>query len=355
MKRLQIPRDRERGNAVTLTLLGLALAILAGVGVLYVVGKDAPRPLPVSVRESASTTEVVVDPRAGWGVYTDTLFQFSVSYPPGWLVASSTEDGFPVITVMPGTIATTSNEGEMSTSVSFYPRGSTRHAFKDVEYQSAVIVTIPEASAKDYVLTNKRPWATLVRFGRYPSSWDPNGYVFAEVAVEEEHVKYERGGVLLPDGTAPSDGDIPVRDGFVDPALRGLEEEMLRSIVFSSSSTTDTEASSTSPLTLESPKEDDLVSSPLTVRGAAPGSWYFEGSFPVKLETLAGEVVAEAPVHAVGEWMTSAMVPFEISLVFDMPHATSGRLVFAPDNPSGLSDTGHTFSIPVRFIEAQSP
>ena len=42
----------ESGNAVTLTLLGLAVAILAGVAVLYVVGKSVPHaePYPTSRR-----------------------------------------------------------------------------------------------------------------------------------------------------------------------------------------------------------------------------------------------------------------------------------------------------------------
>src|SRR4051812_32842409 len=40
---------------------------------------------------------------------------------------------------------------------------------------------------------------------------------------------------------------------------------------------------------VNAPKPNDLVKSPLTVTGKARGTWYFEASFPVRLEDANGK------------------------------------------------------------------
>lgn len=97
------------------------------------------------------------------------------------------------------------------------------------------------------------------------------------------------------------------------------------------------------------PHEGDVVSSPLTVRGEARGAWYFEAQFPVRLLDADGRVLASAPAHATGDWMTDQMVPFEATLTFDRPAAVTGTLVLEKDNPSDLPQNADSRSIPVRF------
>ena len=67
------------------------------------------------------------------------------------------------------------------------------------------------------------------------------------------------------------------------------------------------------------PRSNDLVSSPLTVQGEARGNWYFEASFPVKLLDANGNVIAQTPAQAQGEWMTTDFVPFLAILEFAKP------------------------------------
>jgi hypothetical protein len=98
------------------------------------------------------------------------------------------------------------------------------------------------------------------------------------------------------------------------------------------------------------PGAGDTVTSPLRVTGEARGSWYFEGSFPVRLLDAEGREVAVAPAQARGEWTTEAFVPFEVVLEFGGPApGTRGTLVLEKDNPSGLPENADELRVPVTF------
>ncbi len=96
------------------------------------------------------------------------------------------------------------------------------------------------------------------------------------------------------------------------------------------------------------------VGSPLQIRGQARGGWYFEASFPVRLEDANGTVLAQAPAQAQGDWMTTEFVPFEATLTFTAPTTETGTLILEKDNPSGLPENADERRIPVRFSTTQS-
>jgi hypothetical protein len=98
-----------------------------------------------------------------------------------------------------------------------------------------------------------------------------------------------------------------------------------------------------------SPESSEIVSSPLVVSGKAKGSWFFEGSLPVKLVDEADNVIAVAPAQAESDWMTSDFVPFKTLLNFTST-SSSGYLIIAKDNPSGLAEFDDSIRIPVRFL-----
>lgn len=103
------------------------------------------------------------------------------------------------------------------------------------------------------------------------------------------------------------------------------------------------EAAITSPQSLE------IVSSPLVVSGQAKGSWFFEGSLPVKLVDELDNIIAVAPAQAESDWMTSNFVPFKALLDFTSTSST-GYLIVAKDNPSGLAEFDDSIRIPLRFL-----
>jgi Immunoglobulin-like domain of bacterial spore germination len=345
----------QGGNAVTLTLLGLAVAILAGVAVLYWIGRTAPEQVPPQTiaEESTSTPQTMSDPRAGWQTYTDPLYMFSIQFPPGWVVATGTVGIDPVITVAPGVLngTSTSTYHDSLTRVSVYPQGLSKGGVFESEQQSGVIIEVPQASAKDYVLESKRPWATVGKFDIRPSSWSEAGYIFARVAVEGESFKYIRGDMeITEEEFDPAADDRAVRVGYVDPAIRSTEEEILKSFQF-----VQEDVGLQQPvhdmILVESPVPESFITSPVTVAGKARGGWYFEGTFPVRLETEAGVVLAEVPATAQGEWTTTEFVPFELSVVFAHATATKGVLVLEKSNPSGLPELGDELRIPVSFAK----
>ena len=97
------------------------------------------------------------------------------------------------------------------------------------------------------------------------------------------------------------------------------------------------------------PKENQLLSSPFLLKGEARGNWYFEASFPVRVVDATGKVLAEIPVQAQGEWMTTDYVPFETTITFAHPTTATGEVVLQKDNPSGLPEHDNELRIPVRF------
>lgn len=100
---------------------------------------------------------------------------------------------------------------------------------------------------------------------------------------------------------------------------------------------------------VNSPKPDDVISSPIEVSGEARGTWYFEASFPVKIEDEKGNVLGQGPAQAEGEWMTENFVPFKASIKFDPKDNERGYIVLEKDNPSGLPENAESIRIPVQF------
>lgn len=95
---------------------------------------------------------------------------------------------------------------------------------------------------------------------------------------------------------------------------------------------------------------DMLITSPLTVVGEIPGTWYFEGSFPVILEDIDGNIIGTSVAQAQGDWMVTQPVRFSVSMNFTNPNnLNSGYLVFKKDNPSGLPEHDKSVMWPVRL------
>lgn len=100
---------------------------------------------------------------------------------------------------------------------------------------------------------------------------------------------------------------------------------------------------------LDTPRAGEVVHSPLTISGVARGQWYFEATFPFRLEDADGTVITQGFATAQGEWMTTEFVPFVGEVLFEAPGTSSGKLIIERSNPSGLPEQADEFSIPIRF------
>jgi hypothetical protein len=80
-----------------------------------------------------------------------------------------------------------------------------------------------------------------------------------------------------------------------------------------------------------------ITTSPLVIKGAMPGNWFFEATAAVKLLDANGKGLGVGLAQAKGDWMTDKLVPFEATLKFDVPTTATGVLILQADNPSGLT------------------
>jgi hypothetical protein len=97
-----------------------------------------------------------------------------------------------------------------------------------------------------------------------------------------------------------------------------------------------------------SPKQNEIITSPLKIQGAAVGNWFFEGVLPVKLVDENNNVIASGQAQAETDWTTEKPVNFSASLEF-VTVATSGALIISKDNPSGLPQNDGFIKVPVKF------
>lgn len=103
-------------------------------------------------------------------------------------------------------------------------------------------------------------------------------------------------------------------------------------------------------ITIDSPRPNAEITSPMTIEGKARGTWYFEASFPIELQNEAGVVIAIAPAQAQSEWMTENFVPYKLELSFpSQPAGSKGKLILKKDNPSGLPEHDDSLIVPVLF------
>ena len=90
------------------------------------------------------------------------------------------------------------------------------------------------------------------------------------------------------------------------------------------------------------------MKSPVTVKGKARGTWFFEASLPVLVTDSHNNVIASAAAQADGEWMTTEYVDFSVTIPFST-NQPFGFIVIKKDNPSGLPENDAQIKIPVTF------
>ncbi len=102
-------------------------------------------------------------------------------------------------------------------------------------------------------------------------------------------------------------------------------------------------------IVVESPKPYDFIQHPFFFAGEARGGWFFEASFPVRVEDANGTVLGSGIATATGDWMTNELVPFSGTIELDVPATDTGVVIFEKDNPSGLPENGGRLEVPVRL------
>ena len=96
-------------------------------------------------------------------------------------------------------------------------------------------------------------------------------------------------------------------------------------------------------------QQNTEITSPLEVRGTAPGTWFFEANIGLRLEDRQGNVLAQGYAMANGDWMTTSSLGFMGTIEFQATRDMDGYLVVAKDNPSGLPENDDERKLPVKI------
>lgn len=102
-------------------------------------------------------------------------------------------------------------------------------------------------------------------------------------------------------------------------------------------------------IVVDSPAPYDVIQHPFFFSGSARGRWFFEASFPVRVEDANGVVLGRGIATATGDWMTDDLVPFSGTIELDPLTTEIGTVIFERDNPSGLSENEMKLEVPVKL------
>lgn len=96
-----------------------------------------------------------------------------------------------------------------------------------------------------------------------------------------------------------------------------------------------------------SPKSGETVGHTLTISGEAPGNWYFEASFPIKVTTPEGDRIGSGHADAQSDWMTTEQVPFTATINLTLSYSGPATIALLKDNPSGLPEHDDSIEVPI--------
>lgn len=98
-----------------------------------------------------------------------------------------------------------------------------------------------------------------------------------------------------------------------------------------------------------------VVGKEFSVIGRARGTWFFEGSFPIKVIGQEGRQkgnvlsTAIAQVQNGESWMTEDFVSFKADIKVPDSYIGKATIVLQKDNPSGLAEHDASITVPVTI------
>lgn len=99
-------------------------------------------------------------------------------------------------------------------------------------------------------------------------------------------------------------------------------------------------------ISVTSPALGATVAKTFIVTGKAPGPWYFEASFPIKVVDANNNTIGSGLAQAQSDWMTVDDVAF-VATTTTTGYSGPAFLVLLKDNPSGMPENDDSVSIPI--------
>ncbi len=102
---------------------------------------------------------------------------------------------------------------------------------------------------------------------------------------------------------------------------------------------------------ISTPESNQLISSPLLVKGKISRTWFFEGQLVLQLIDEDNNSLATGVAVADGDWLNEELVEYVGLLEYNPEtiEVESGFLAISKDNPSGLAENQGRIIMPLRF------
>ncbi len=155
----------------------LVVIIIALFGFWLYLYVNVPEPV---AQQPTETTEIK------WTTYTSDKYSFQIDVPETWQV--EVNERIPGVHVYKKSDAAVLPEylthHSPFTHVSIYPDGIGTEGIQGQTASSTIKFNGEVRQAFDYVLKDGKRWATMVSFKNAPNTWEPWGYVWAGVTLE---------------------------------------------------------------------------------------------------------------------------------------------------------------------------
>lgn len=87
---------------------------------------------------------------------------------------------------------------------------------------------------------------------------------------------------------------------------------------------------------IKSPLTGAVISDILQIKGAIPGTWYFEAIAQFKIVDESYNEIAIGTVQALSDWMTTQRVPFEVTLpIANLNYKGKATIIIQSENVQG--------------------
>ncbi len=293
--------------------------------------------------------------------YRNNTWHFAIDFPPTFTVLESKLPGnTPVINLYekkPNQDPPFAfHEAPEAFYISFMPKGfgtempnGKQLSFNDWGKSLPVNFKLNKEKSKVFLLENDQPWAFMLKVDEHPKDWDEYGTIFIHLPIDNFNATcFSVAGESKPMESCDPMGEDSVKffGKIADSDIERLYK-MIESLTFFDA---DQEKKQIAELIqIEKPLPNKDISSPLTIKGKARGYWFFEGSFPFKLEDANGNELVSGIIEAKDNWMTENFVAFEKEIVFNAPDDERGYLVFNRSNASGKPEHDRVYRLPILF------
>ncbi len=180
----------------------------------------------------------VIRDRAEWVTFESEIYGFYLEHPPDWRSAELPEEApVPGFNILPPEIDPDEfdviTHNTAVTNVSVFPRGYPTEGVFGQTRPSTAIFFEDVGSAIDHYLLNDEVWATMIIPEDPPAEWSPEGFIWTRVFINEhEVVCFDEGERISKESCDPALGHEIGHSGSIDPSLRMIQEEILRSFRF---------------------------------------------------------------------------------------------------------------------------